>query len=623
MPTAFVTGASSGIGEATAKHLAGLGLTVYAGARRLDRMEQELAPLGIRPIALDVTDDASMTAAVDRILAETGRIDALVNVAGYGSYGPLETVPLDEARHQFEVNVFGAARLIQLVLPSMRARGRGRIINMSSIAAKISEPMGAWYHATKYAIEGLSDSLRLELAPFGIKVVIIEPGLTKSEWIDTAMKKLIDTSAGTPYAEQGKRLANLYLEGDRLGVETSPDVVAKAIGRAIVRKNPRTRYAIGLAAKPVVAMRRLLPDAVIDPVMGSISRGTASEVGAGSSAPTARTALVTGASSGIGEATARRLAELGFTVYAGARRVERMAELESHGIRVLDLDVTDDASMTSAMDRILAETGRIDVLVNNAGYGSYGALEDVPLEEARRQFEVNVFGLARLIQLALPTMRAQGSGHIVNISSIGGKVYEAMGSWYHATKFAVEGLSDSLRLEVAPFGIRVVIIEPGAIRTEWSGIAADNAVERSSHTAYAKQAAQLASSYAATDRSRMVSGRGAVSGSGSGSASETGSGRGSEWGRGAESSSASASGWGSETGSGRGAESRSSSGRGAESGRGSGPEVVAKAIGRAATSKNPRARYAVGSMAKPAVWSRRVLPDAAMDAVLRTAASTR
>ena len=184
MPTAFVTGASSGIGEATARHLAGLGLTVYAGARRVERMESALAPHGIRPIALDVTDDASMRAAVDRILAETGRIDALVNVAGYGSYGAVEDVPLDEARRQFEVNLFGLGRLIQLVLPSMRARARGRIVNISSIGGKIYEPMGAWYHATKFAVEGFSDSLRLELRPFGIKVVIIEPGLTESEWVD-------------------------------------------------------------------------------------------------------------------------------------------------------------------------------------------------------------------------------------------------------------------------------------------------------------------------------------------------------------------------------------------------------------------------------------------------------
>jgi NAD(P)-dependent dehydrogenase (short-subunit alcohol dehydrogenase family) len=269
-------------------------------------------------------------------------------------------------------------------------------------------------------------------------------------------------------------------------------------------------------------------------------------------------ALITGASSGIGASSALRLAELGFTVYAGARRVDRMAALEPHGIRVLSLDVTDDASMTSAVDCILGETGRLDVLVNNAGYGSYGAVEDVPLDEARRQFEVNVFGLARLTQLVLPTMRAQGSGRIINISSVGGKIYEALGAWYHATKFAVEGFSDSLRLELAPFGIKVVLIEPGAIRTEWGGIAAASAIERSGQTAYAKQAAQLARVYATADRPNM----------------------------------------------------------------GSGPEVVAKSIGRAATVKRPRARYAVGSFAKPIVWSRKLLPDAAMDFVMRAAYST-
>src|SRR5690349_17668304 len=187
----------------------------------------------------------------------------------------------------------------------------------------------------------------------------------------------------------------------------------------------------------------------------------------------AKVALVTGASSGIGEAIARKLAQLGFTTYAAARRVERMEPLRDVGVRPLQLDVTDEASMTSAIEHIAAEAGCIDVLVNNAGYGSYGALEDVPLAEGRRQFEVNVFGLAQLTQLVLPHMRRLGSGHIVNISSMGGKMYEPLGAWYHATKFAVEGLSDSLRLELKPFGISVVIIEPGAIRSEWGGIARD------------------------------------------------------------------------------------------------------------------------------------------------------
>ena len=142
------------------------------------------------------------------------------------------------------------------------------------------------------------------------------------------------------------------------------------------------------------------------------------------------------------------------------------------------MDVTDDDSMRAGVEQIVAETGRIDVLVNNAGYGSYGAIEDVPLDEARRQFDVNVFGAMRLTQLVLPHMRAQRSGTVVNISSMGGKIHTPLGGWYHGTKFAVEALSDCLRLEVKPFGIDVVVIEPGGIRTEWGEIAAEKASSR-------------------------------------------------------------------------------------------------------------------------------------------------
>ena len=198
-----------------------------------------------------------------------------------------------------------------------------------------------------------------------------------------------------------------------------------------------------------------------------------------------KTAFVTGASAGIGEATARALLAAGYRVFVGARRLDRMAGLAAAGATLLKLDLTDDASIVAAVDAIKTQAGRIDVLVNNAGYGSYGALEDVPLDEARRQFEVNVFGLARLCQLVLPTMRAQKSGKIVNVTSIGGKIWEPLGAWYHATKFAVEGLSDCLRVEVAPFGIDVIVIEPGAIRTEWAGIARDGLLQMSGSTAYA------------------------------------------------------------------------------------------------------------------------------------------
>jgi NAD(P)-dependent dehydrogenase (short-subunit alcohol dehydrogenase family) len=183
-------------------------------------------------------------------------------------------------------------------------------------------------------------------------------------------------------------------------------------------------------------------------------------------------AIVTGASAGIGFEAARKLAGNGFTVYAGARRVDRMEPLKPLGIIVLPLDVTDDASMRAAVGRILAEQGRIDVLVNNAGYGSFGALEEVEPSEGRRQFDVNVFGLARMAQLVLPAMRAAGRERIINVSSIGGKFYEPLGTWYHATKFAVEGMSDALRLELGPHGIMVSIIEPASTQTEWGGISA-------------------------------------------------------------------------------------------------------------------------------------------------------
>ena len=194
--------------------------------------------------------------------------------------------------------------------------------------------------------------------------------------------------------------------------------------------------------------------------------------------------LITGASAGIGKETAKLLAENGFVVYGAARRVEKMEDLKSAGVRVIEMDVTVENSMAKGVQEILNTEKRIDILINNAGYGSYGALEDVPLSEARYQFEVNIFGLARLCQLVIPTMRAQHSGKIINISSIGGSFGEPHGCWYHATKFAVEGLSDSLRMELKQFGINVVIIKPGAIITEWNSIARENMMKVSGNTVY-------------------------------------------------------------------------------------------------------------------------------------------
>lgn len=205
-----------------------------------------------------------------------------------------------------------------------------------------------------------------------------------------------------------------------------------------------------------------------------------------------KVALVTGASSGIGEATALRLKAQGHTVYAAARRVDRMQSLADAGVYVLAMDVTDDGSMQAGIKQMIAKSGRIDVLVKNAGYGSYGAVEDVPLGEACGQFEVNVFGAVRLTQLVLPHMRQQRSGTIINITSMGGKIHTPLGGWYHGTKFALEGISDCLRREVEPFGINVVVVEPGGIKTEWAGIAADKLQKVSGKGAYAPQASAVA-----------------------------------------------------------------------------------------------------------------------------------
>ena len=180
-----------------------------------------------------------------------------------------------------------------------------------------------------------------------------------------------------------------------------------------------------------------------------------------------KVAIVTGASSGIGEITVLRLIDAGYKVYAGARRVERMQSLASAGAVVKALDVTIAASIAEFVNAVVDAEGRIDVLVNNAGYGSYGAVEDIPLAEARRQFDVNLFGLSEMTTATLPTMRAQRSGTVIHIGSIGGKMWSLLGGWYQASKYALEGLADCTRNELRPFGINVVLIEPGGMKSEW------------------------------------------------------------------------------------------------------------------------------------------------------------
>jgi len=253
----LITGASSGIGMATAQLLQGRGYRVYAAARQVEKMES-LAQAGVRLLALDVTREESMTSAVQTILEEAGRIDVLVNNAGYGSYGALEDVPMSEAKYQFEVNIFGLARLIQLVLPAMRRQQSGKIINVSSIGGRIGEPHGAWYHATKFALEGLSDSLRMELRQFNIPVVVIQP----TEWNGIARRNLLKVSGHTAYRDLAQKHVRMLENADNRGSE--PVVIAREIEKAIGSPRPKTRYAAGAGAKVILFLRSILSDRAFD-----------------------------------------------------------------------------------------------------------------------------------------------------------------------------------------------------------------------------------------------------------------------------------------------------------------------------------------------------------------------
>lgn len=254
----LLTGASSGIGYDTAVALAQQGHKVYTAARRVERMEP-LRQYGIVPLKMDVTDEASMQEGVKTLLDAEGRIDVLINNAGYGYFGAVENVPMDDARNQLEVNVFGLARLCQLVLPTMRAQHSGRIINTASVAGRAVFYYGGWYHVSKYAVESLSDAMRMELKPFGIDVVIIEPGAIKTNWGIIAADHLIESSKGTAYEQTGTMMANNLRNMYLSNTISDPAVVRKAIVRAVNARRPCTRYRIGRMANAIVFFHWLLP----------------------------------------------------------------------------------------------------------------------------------------------------------------------------------------------------------------------------------------------------------------------------------------------------------------------------------------------------------------------------
>ncbi|MBJ7518424.1 MAG: SDR family NAD(P)-dependent oxidoreductase [Solirubrobacteraceae bacterium] len=268
----LITGCSTGIGRATAQRLARSGRTVYATARSTDAIA-DLERDGCRILPLDVCDEASMVAAVRTIEEAEGAVGALVNNAGYSQSGAVEDVSIDLVRQQFETNVFGLVRLTQLVLPGMRAQRDGRVINISSMGANFTFPGGGYYHATKYALEAISDALRFEVSGFGVKVVVIQPGLIKTNFGERAVSQLAEakTEGDGPYDGFSEKVAqatrDVYEEGAMAKLGAGPDAVAKVIEKAIDAEKPKARYRVTPSAHAMIALRAVTPDKGWDAIM--------------------------------------------------------------------------------------------------------------------------------------------------------------------------------------------------------------------------------------------------------------------------------------------------------------------------------------------------------------------
>jgi NAD(P)-dependent dehydrogenase (short-subunit alcohol dehydrogenase family) len=259
---ALITGCSSGIGRATALRLAERGWRVYATARKPETIE-DLAARGCAILPLDVTDDPSMQGAVDTIVRAEGAVGVLVNNAGYSQSGAAETVSMDLIRRQFETNVFGLIRLTQLVLPGMREQGWGRIVNVSSMGGRLTFPGGAYYHASKHAVEAFSDALRFEVRGFGVHAVVIEPGLIRTAFGEAAVSSMAEAHEDGPYASfnaEVSRLTKTAYDGPLARLGARPETVAKVIERAISSRRPRSRYRVGASARMMLPLRAILPD---------------------------------------------------------------------------------------------------------------------------------------------------------------------------------------------------------------------------------------------------------------------------------------------------------------------------------------------------------------------------
>jgi NAD(P)-dependent dehydrogenase (short-subunit alcohol dehydrogenase family) len=481
---ALVTGCSTGIGYETALLLARRGYRVFAALRNMEkagplRGESRGLPLEILPMDVDRASSVKKTTAW--ILKKAGRIDVLVNNAGWGAFGPLEEFTDGEILAQYQTNLFGLLRVTRAVLPAMRSRGGGRILHIGSLAGKMTFAGIGLYCSTKHAVEAVTESLRLEVRPFNIEVAVVEPGNIRTPFKANRRKAGVFREGRSAY--QGVMERVLYLGDHPSPSVPGPRKVAETVARALRARRMALRYPVGRDATAYPFLRRFLPDALFDRILErTYARFRERPPGKKGSTPPSPpivpkntedrppVALVTGANSGLGLACTRALAQKGWRVYAGYRNPRKAGHLwESAGrwsVFPLLLDVDKAPSVERAVRRMLKKEGRIDLLLNNAGFVMAGCWGDLTDADIRAQFETNVFGLLRTTRAVLPAMRARGSGRILNVGSVAGFISMPVLGAYSASKFAVNSITEALRMEVREWGVEVSELNPGEIQTQ-------------------------------------------------------------------------------------------------------------------------------------------------------------
>ena len=475
----LITGCARGLGRAIAEGVLAAGDKLIATARNPQQLADLVERYGdnVRAVALDVTDERAAIAAVQLAVDVFGRLDVLVNNAGYGNLAAIEDTTIQDFRAQLETNLFGVVNLTKAAIPVMRRQGAGRILQFSSVGGRVGPIGRGAYAAAKWGVEGFSEVLAKEVGPLGIKVTIIEPGGFRTDFAGSSQTILADNPV---YASTVGAVAQFQREYD--GAQPGdPKKAAAAVLNIARLDEPPMRLLLGRdAVRAAAEAERTRAEAdrkwrslsestdFIDDAGQTSNRASQSSWTGGRADLKPRTWLITGASSGLGYALAEFVLQRGDRVVLAARSMNSMRGLAARypdRALAIGLDVTQPPQRIAAVERAQAHFGGIDVLVNNAGIDFLGAVEEQREEDYRAQFEVNFFGAVAMLRLVLPGMRRRQSGTIVNISSMDGIASLPVNGYYASSKFALEGITESLWQEIEPIGLRAFLVEPGSFRT--------------------------------------------------------------------------------------------------------------------------------------------------------------